>query len=195
MSIEFTTCQYAVDALDRLVWVDRWWLAFAKENDAGGLAESTVVGRPLWEFISDPATRDVYKEIHRYVRTAGLALVVPFRCDSPSMERRISLTVSSDGSGHVLYESILVRARRHRVSLLDPRLPRSQSELRMCSFCKRVQTDAGRWIEFDELDEQFPEAASPPFPQLTYRVCEDCFAEMRTVCGGYVGLASDRDSR
>ncbi|MGI9430074.1 MAG: hypothetical protein ACR2NM_15550, partial [Bythopirellula sp.] len=60
--------QYRVDQNDNIVWVNSWWLAFARENDAIELVNPSLLGQSLWESIADEQTRALYRDIHQRVR-------------------------------------------------------------------------------------------------------------------------------
>lgn len=127
---ESSKCHYRVDATDVLRWVDDWWLAFARENGAPELTEQHTLGHSLWEFIADCATRELYQEIHSRVRSSCRTVVLPFRCDSPTLRRHMRLTIKLGDSGQLLYEGVLTRAEPcSSLEVLDPSFPRSQAVL------------------------------------------------------------------
>ena len=101
--------RYRVDATDRINWVDSWWLAFARENGAPELTADSVIGRSLWDFVSGADTRRLFKAIHERVRSSGAPVVLPFRCDSPSLRRHMRLTISREESQQLHYGSVLLR--------------------------------------------------------------------------------------
>ena len=110
MATEVPRYRYRVDAADVLVWVDELWLAFAKENGAPGLTRGSVVGQSLWDFVSGNELCSLYAEIHSRVRSSGLPAVLPFRCDSPSLQRHMRMTITREDEGQLGYECLLVRA-------------------------------------------------------------------------------------
>ena len=167
--------RYRIDQDDRIVDVDTWWLAFAKENSAAELNESAVLGRSVWNFISDDPTRALYREIHRYVRCSGNPVRVPFRCDSPTLQRYMQLTISKHHDEHLQYESVLLRALpQHRLTALDPQQQRSDSVLTMCSFCKRSLIEPAGWLELENIALQLRLYHQQQVPDLRYTVCPAC---------------------
>jgi hypothetical protein len=48
---------------DEIVFVNEAWGPFPIANGNARLDTAEVLGRPLWEFISDPTTRQLYRDI------------------------------------------------------------------------------------------------------------------------------------
>jgi hypothetical protein len=167
--------RYRVDAADLLVWVDAWWLAFAQENGAPELTEELVLGRCLWDFVGGCATQELYRDIHGRVRSTGTAVVLPFRCDSPTVRRHMRLTITREDPAHLFYESVLTRVEPcDFLPILDPAFPRSQAVLTICSCCKRALVEASGWLEIEDAAARLGLFEKPKAPELTYTVCDDC---------------------
>jgi hypothetical protein len=167
--------QYTLDKADVFVAINSWWLAFAQENGAAELCESNVIGRPLWSFIEDAPTRTLYREIHEHVRASGSPVKLPFRCDSPTLKRYMSLRISRGTDGDLLYVSTLQRAvPQDRVALLDPHQNRSKAILTMCSFCKRSLVETSGWMEMENISLNLSMYRDLTVPQLRYTVCPTC---------------------
>ena len=171
--------QYYVDASDVIVSVDEWWLAFAKENNATELDETYVVGRQAREFIADEPTRSLYKEINAYVRMHDASVTVPFRCDSPTLERYMQLTISKCANHLLLYESVLVRTvPQSRLRILDSSLKRSNAFLTMCSFCKRSLIEPAGWLDLQDISLKLRLFEKQTVPGLRYTVCPKCVSNV-----------------
>ena len=169
------TYRYRLNEADEIEFVDDWWLAFAKENKAEGLNESSVVGHQVWDFIADDATRKLYQEIHEYVRSTGNPVDVPFRCDSPTLQRYMQLTISKAAEDQLLYESKLLRAvPQRRLAMLEPSRGRAESSLTMCSFCKRSLMEPSGWLDLENISLKLRMYDQQTVPQLQYTVCPDC---------------------
>lgn len=167
--------RYRIDADDRLVWVDRLWLAFASENGASELTEDFVLGRLLWDFIVGDETCQVYSSIHTRVRGSGQPVVIPFRCDSPTLKRHMRLTIAREEAGQLLYMSSLLRVEPQReLPALDRALPRSLNFLTMCSFCKRTLLESVGWLDVEDVSARLGLFEAPVVPELRYVVCPEC---------------------
>lgn len=171
---------YRVDATDRIVYVNEAWDAFARENEGVAATAARVVGRPIWDFISDRTTRMIYQNALERIRS-GTELRFSFRCDSPSCRRRMEMQISrSDEPGSVEFRSVTI-AEEHR------QLPRvAQGELgsgdeepllRVCGWCNRIDVD-GAWKEIEEALPllRLMERAKPPM--ATHGICESCVEKM-----------------
>jgi hypothetical protein len=173
------TFRYCVDQADVIIDVDRWWLAFASENNAVELNKSTVVGSVLWDFISGDPTQTLYKEIHQHVRSSSNSVSVPFRCDSPTLQRHMQLTISNGEQGKLWYESKLLRTvPQPYVNLLDPKRKQSSEFLTMCSFCKRSLIEPSGWLELENISLKLRMYDKQNVPELRYTVCPPCARQL-----------------
>lgn len=167
--------RYRVNCEDIVSWVDAWWLAFARENGAPELSAENVVGRCLWDFVDDDATRGIYQQLHRRVRESGQSVVVPFRCDSPNLRRHMRLTILPGADGDLCYESQLLRVEpgvRYRV--LEPGEPRNEAFLTLCSCCKRALLETHGWLDLNEAVLRSGVFDRRRVPQLRYTFCDEC---------------------
>jgi hypothetical protein len=175
MTAEFLTCRYRVDEADLLVSVDDIWLAFAAENGAAELDEASVLGRPLWEFVAGDETRRLYSEMHTRVRQKKTPVVLPFRCDSPSLRRHMQLTISAWDADQLTYESVLLRVEPQRpLGIFDSMRPRSNSILTVCSCCKRALLEPAGWLDVEEVSTKLRLFETQKVPDLRYAVCPNC---------------------
>jgi hypothetical protein len=175
MATEAPTYRYRVDAADILVDVDARWLAFAQENGAPELTEDTVVGRLLWEFVAGEELCQLYLAIHARVRSAGKPVVLPFRCDSPTLQRHMRMTITGEEAGHLQYECLLVRAvPRRGGGALDDARPRSNAFLTMCSCCKRTLLEPLGWLEVEDVSARLGLFETEHVPKLRHTLCPEC---------------------
>lgn len=167
---------YRVDASGRLTYVNEGWEAFAVENRAPELTRGATLGRPLIDFISGPETRHIYERILARAR-AGVRLSLPFRCDSPTERRRMSLTVVALGGDEVEFRSRLLNAElRDSVTILEVDRPRSDALLTLCSWCNRGRLD-DRWAEIEDVVAEL-RLFDAAVPQLTHGMCPTCLVEI-----------------
>jgi hypothetical protein len=172
--------RYLLDDENNIVWVDDWWLAFANENGAPELNETSVVGHQIWEFIAGEPTRQLYEELHERVRNSGTPITVPFRCDSPTLQRHMQVTIHSDGNRRLLYESRLLRAEpQRRVKILDMHERRSSESLTMCSCCKRSLLEPSDWLDLQNISLRLRMFEQQTVPELRYTICPDCESQLK----------------
>lgn len=117
---------YAVDLDGRITAVNEAWGGFARANGAPQIAaEDAVVGKRIWDSVSDPAAREQIARAMELLR-AGRAPVVSweFPCSSPDAERILLMQVSPirDGtslSGFVFSTVDITPSHRSREALID----------------------------------------------------------------------------
>jgi len=167
--------RYRVDAADRIVWADARWLAFAAENGAADLRVESVIGKPLWGFVRGNETRKLNTEVHARVRRTRKTVVLPFRCDSPTLKRHMRLTITLGEDGELHYESVILRVELQcYLGVIDPQQPRANSMLTTCSCCKRALLESVGWLEAEDVSARLGLFESRKFPQLCYTICPDC---------------------
>lgn len=167
--------QYDLDAHDRIVSIGPGWSEFALENQAPAIAATgDVVGRPIWDYIHDEGTRDLYAALFAVARS-GREIVVPFRCDAPTLKRYMVMSITSLADRGLRLTSTMLRSEtRPYQPLLDPAARRSDEWVTVCAWCKRARID-DLWIEIDEATARWDAFGDGPVPRLTHGVCYDCY--------------------
>ena len=164
---------YTLDAQDRVVAVDDGWDRFAAEN--GGTCDAgSVTGRPLWDFVSGIETRHLWESLFGRIRDSHRAAVIPFRCDAPGLRRFLvmDLVPRKDGGLEIATRVVREEPRAH-VALLDSGVERSARVIKMCSWCKRLETEGG-WLEVEDAAPALDLFGEPPVPLVSHGVCPDC---------------------
>lgn len=167
-------CTYTIDAADRITTVNEAWLEFARANGAHDLRREDVVGRLLWGFVRGEETRALWERIFERVRGDDVDLLIPFWCDSPDCRREMRMRVSHGLRGQLRLDGILVREeRRPFVSVLAMGAKRTGVPLPMCSFCRRVSTPEGEWLETEDAVARL-RLFSGDVPPIGHCVCGRC---------------------
>ncbi len=176
----FPLYEYHVDGDDSLTFVSDSWVAFARENDAPHLTREHVIGRPLWQFITDRQTRHLYELLLDRARRVGPILRLPFRCDAPDCRRFMELDIIALEHGRLKFESRLLREepRRPVEALWLPR-PGSDALLEMCSWCKRIRSAREAWLEVEELATEHG-LLEGPLPDISHVICPACYERVRS---------------
>ena len=170
---------YVINADDKIDGVSSEWLQFARENQASHLNAETVIGRSLFEFMSNEETRHLYGMILERVRQSESEVVLSFRCDGPSVRRYMELDVSPMAGGHVQFRSWVVREEeRETVPLFDSLSWRSEEFLMVCSWCKRVEVEAD-WLEVEDAVERRELFSQTRLPQISHGICPECSTQLR----------------
>lgn len=167
--------RYLIDADDRLIAFNEGWTTFARENDGEAFLPPRITGRPLWDFISDAATADIYHTMIGRVRRGAQPIRFDFRCDSPDRRRLLRMVLSADTSGGVAFSVTAVREEHRRaVPLLDAKKARSASFITVCAWCKRVRLAPSSWVEIEQAVEAMQLFEVDVMPGLTHGMCERC---------------------
>jgi hypothetical protein len=164
---------YVIDADDRLVKVSEGYFDFAVENrlpHAGG-----AVGEPLWGFVSGSGVREVQRTLIRRIRRTGGTVVLPFRCDGPSVQRELMLTVGpGGGEGWIVFSTrSAAEQHRERQPFLDRTVPRKPRLIPRCSWCGRIG-DAGTWVELEEASSDLHLFDVDSMPGIDHDLCNRC---------------------
>jgi len=171
---------YEIDEANRIVDVDRPWLAFARANGAPELTREAVMGAGLFLYVAGWEAVRHYGELFDALRRSRSSATLPFRCDSPETRRDMELTMRADAKRHVhLTGRLLQRAARRAVPLLDVRTPRNGHWLVICSNCLQLETDSGTWCEIETaLVDPY---VLPPqgLPRLSHTLCPSCARRFR----------------
>lgn len=167
--------RYTIDASDLLASADPRWDAFARAGRAPWLERERVLGRSLWEFISDGETRHLYEIMLARVRANLAPIALPFRCDAPDRRRLMRLVIAPLARGSLQFDTMLEREEpRPRLALLDTEVPRSQDLLVVCSWCKRLQVPVGEWQEAEDAIARLGLFSAPRLPLLSHGICPAC---------------------
>lgn len=165
---------YLLDAADRLYYVNRTWDWFAAHNDGKHLHTEAILGRSLWDLMTEPDACAWYGALFAHVR-AGYPIVLSLRCDSPDWRRLLQLQMFTEDQGFISCVSGLVEVmRRPYVRLLDRTLPRAGATLRLCSWCGRIEVRLGSWREVEDAIAQLGIIPADPLPQIGYTTCPEC---------------------
>jgi hypothetical protein len=166
---------YQLDAGDRIAGVSASWAAFAVSNDAPHLVDG-VLGRPIWDFVSDLTTRHVYQELLRRVRN-GNTITFSYRCDAPALRRFMRMTMAPRAENGVdfLSETVRTEPRAPLAALAAPAAAAASADalVRICSWCKRFAV-ASDWLEGELAIERLGLFAGDRLPKVTHAMCPDC---------------------
>ena len=158
---------YEINAQDTIIVLGGEWVPFALANDAPELAYG-IVGRSIWDFIAGSVTRHIYSELLTRVRE-GRRVVFPFRCDSPSLFRLMSMSMRSVGLGGVRFETEL-QVWGHHAMAPATALP---SKVRICSWCLRVEVDR-EWRQPQFALARLDAVMNAEPPLISHGACPTC---------------------
>lgn len=178
-----SACSYELDSALNLLSVDEQWKVFAVRSGAPELARSTLLRRSVLDAICDSTTTGLYIGLFDRVSRTGISVTIPFRGDSPTVRRFMTLTIAPAATGFCLSSSVVRTETRPLQPLLMSLWTDGLRTIRMCSWCKRVEA-GGRWLEIEAavIDQNL--LGSEPLPSLTHGVCEPCRQAVERVITG-----------
>jgi hypothetical protein len=159
---------YELNASDLIVGVNEAWQTFAVANGAAHLLRDRILGRPIWDFISDDATRLVYDIVFRQVRDGGRSQF-EYRGDSPDRRRQMEMTIVAGRFGHLLLESTTVCVERHAVES-------ERAEAAGCCFCKRGYAEGRGWMDVSAAIGM--RADGPAASDVSHGMCSTCYGRV-----------------
>lgn len=166
---------YEIDAQDRLVAVCPEWDATLRQGGGGaGSLQGGVIGQPLLRFISGDASRMYMDAALQAARLTGHPRTLQYRCDTPTVRRRLEMVLQPRADGSVRIEHRLVEQhpRAHVLACFTeegPSLPSSvptRGPVWRCSVCLRLQRAGLPWQE--------PETVGSARLAVCYTVCPRC---------------------
>lgn len=161
---------YLLDAQDRLVDVCPEWDAVALAGAAQpGSLRIDVIGQPLRQFIAGDVTRMYMEAVLQSCRLTGQARSLPYRCDTPDLQREMEMRLEPLAQDALRVEHRLLRSSPRPSRFTAQPLPFGATpRLWRCSICLRLgkQTPDGRWSDVAQPDA--PEA------KVVYTLCPHC---------------------
>jgi hypothetical protein len=163
---------YAIDDRDRLVAADSGYFSFAARNAWAGAEDS--IGKSLWDFVSGSTLRKVQASLLHRIRDTGNGVELPFRCDSPTVRREMTIAIQPQVDGGITFSpSVRSEQSRSRQPLLD-RAERGDSNLvEMCGWCDRFLV-GGRWVEVEAAATKLGLMVAGELPAISHGLCERC---------------------
>ena len=169
------TYNYTLTADNRIASVTPRWIAFAQENGAPELTMESVVGQPLSEFVSGTGTQRLYETIYDRVRSDDLVVVLPFRCDSPTLRRDMIMRIGKQSDSVLAIQCTLINTEVKRPSpLLDRRAIRNENQLTNCSLCLQALVEPVGWMEVEDAVITLHLLEEETVPQVAYTICPSC---------------------
>ncbi len=178
---DFTEISYIVDSNDHLVNVNREWTDFALKNEGSEILPEHVIGRSLWDFITDDPTRELYEAILQHARLGETEDFV-LRCDAPEQRRLIEMIVKRRPDGNIEFKTILLASKPRAVQRLFAKsTPRGGQHVMVCSWCDLVNVDVDKWFEVEAAMEYLHLTDEPELPGIDPVVCPACYAKVMEI--------------
>ena len=165
------------------------WNLFAKENGAPELRADTVVGRSLFDFIEGTRLRNHIRSVMEQIaQDPNWVWVLPFRCDTPDRKRVIRQSVKpvyweNQCTGFLFQSVDQYSQQRPPLGIYDFQKLRNLGTMdchlpiiAMCSWCQKVQRDAGEddWISA----EDYYVSGGRSEVRISHGICNQCLNNM-----------------
>lgn len=162
-----------------LTRVNDAWLDFARENGCSQLTRANVLGRVLFDMIQGEEVRQLYMAILDSLLQSPRVIELAYRCDAPDRRRFLRMRIEPGADGAVCFKNRIEREEaREPVALVDPRAPRGNGLLGICSVCKKLRC-ADSWLEVEAGIRALGLFEAESLPQLTHTLCPECYAVAR----------------
>lgn len=170
---------YRIDTADRLCFVNEVWKDSARDSVAECVQPENILGKLLWECVSDPVVRSLYVQMIFHARE-GRPVSFNYRCDTPILRRTYTMSIVRQPGGEVEFASVLVRQEpRAAVAILDVGQARDPDRfVRVCSWCQAVVLPSGAWVPVEEAVNELNLMGEEKMPRLTHGICEGCTKTM-----------------
>lgn len=176
--------RYHLNACDEIVFVNEAWEQHAQINGGAEIIVDKILGRKLWDFISDLPTRQLYQQIIDRVRL-GCHARFPLRCDTPWCKVLLEVNIRRLDGGLVEFATTVSNMElRPSVRLLTGPSHGCEEVLRSCAWCCRIDAGTGNWTHVEQATCDLKIFESSAIPQLSHGICPDCFESMTAAIDG-----------
>lgn len=163
---------YRIDGKDRIDFFNPEFLSVARTN--GMPDPSTYFGTSIWDYLTDDLVIENYRTAYDRVRSTHANFNLVFRSDSPDCRRSVQMELrwlNNDGIEHAC--RVALEEKRPPLLLFDPKVKRSLSFAKLCSWCGQVQVFP-KWVEPEEANRMLAGSPGQPLPELTHGLCPVC---------------------
>lgn len=170
---------YHINSDDEIVFIGGIWDSFAAANDGDALSEASVLGRSLFDFISEKESKHLYELLLIRIRESKKEIEFPFRCDSPDTRRYMCMKMTLLDEDMISFHSCIQKEEtREPAVLLDTKLKRGDGHIKICSWCKKIKVEEDKWIEVEELAREHQPFEDLELPKLSHGICPDCLEQV-----------------
>ncbi|HMQ56197.1 MAG TPA: hypothetical protein PKE64_06065 [Anaerolineae bacterium] len=169
------------DKFDIITHINQAWRDFALDNQGDHLLNGrNVINTSIWDHITDPGTRHIYRLVVKHVREHGGKSLIPFRCDSPDSLRFMEMEIELLANSGIRYTSTLIREEHRRPVPFFWFIEESSSTeqvLTVCSWCKKIQNDRAEFVEIEHAVRQMRLLEANTVPPISHGMCPTCWTE------------------
>ena len=172
---------YRIGQEDKIIYVNKEWVDFAKENLFHEFKETDIIDKILWDYIKGDEVQHLYKIMFKRIRAGGSIKSLPFRCDSPDCRRFMEMDLCKVKGGQIQIECRILREEiRKPIPLLSDFRDMSKEIITICSYCKKTRIDSSTWVEVEEAIKTLGLDEVWPLPGLSHGICNKCLHQIET---------------
>ena len=185
------SCNYRLDSHYRIIYVNPTWSLFAEKNGSTGLEPETILGTPIWKYIADEETIDLYYVLLARIATLNTSFRFPFRCDEPETRRfmELSITYGANDDTYEFSSKLLRFENREYQMLLGAEKTPSDDVVTCCAWCKKFALPDNKWVEVEEAVKTLELFVFDVMPRVSHGICPVCKSDLLS------GLDALQDSR
>jgi len=171
--------RYLIDKNDIILEVNQEWNDFVKANQIEDIDATKIVGQSLWKYISHTGVLLLYEMVLKRARETQKKIILPFRCDSPSLRRFMQIEITPLQNDEIAFETQLLRSQSRAAILFSEYNEKSNAPLlHICSWCNHFKVSENEWVEIEEGIKKFNLFSLDPLPMITHDLCKFCFEKV-----------------
>ncbi|AXJ01997.1 hypothetical protein CYPRO_2758 [Cyclonatronum proteinivorum] len=169
-SSQKTRTTYKVSKAKLIIAVGGEWDEFAAQNDGKRALSRSVIGRPIWDFVTGAPTRMWLEALFQLAELRNEPVERIYRCDSPQLKRVMSMRISPEDEKVLRVDNELISVEPLEKKVVIRHHSRNpDTTIRMrCSICGKIKVGE-EWNEPVELTEDNPAGII-----VAYTVCGSC---------------------
>lgn len=170
---EVQEVSYRIDRNDKIVVIWGDWYTSAIEGNKPSLAHpASVIGKSVFDFISDKPTQQFYKTLFKKCRELMITQEIEYRCDSPTHKRFMRMVISprENGSLDLINTTLLEVPFIFPVFIKTVQPGSDDISAHRCSICNDLKLVGTRhWIKPSSFRFQENNTFT-----VTHDVCDAC---------------------
>jgi len=168
---------YTIDSQDNIIYINpqEWDEFYNNNSNSSACFAKEIIKDSLWNYIKDFETMHLYENIINNVRTYNREVTFPFRCDSPTQRRFLTLTLKPLENNCIEFISRIEKIEeRDYVRVFDNNRESSEEMLIVCSMCKKIKLEEYLWEEVETAVSLLKLFEKQKLPMLSHGLCPFC---------------------
>ena len=164
---------YLIDKENRIIEVSNDWMKAALNGEAKDLTHlNSIIGKELFSYITDDATRMYYDVIFKSCRILKRSHSIAYRCDSPTHKRFMKMNIIPESDENLHIENYLVKEEpfENEIYISEDSNGYSNQSILRCTICNSLQLKKdGHWETPENLVKEKKRSL-----RVIHSVCPTC---------------------